>query len=191
MPPQAGLAMLGGIYVASTYSGAITAILLNIPGTPAAVATLLDGHPMSKNGQTTRALALATFASSIGGLVSVLALLFLGPLLARLSLYFGPPEYFILAIFGITVIASLSAGAMAKGLIAGAAGLLISTVGYHPLTGSMRFTFGATALSDGIPLVAALIGLYSIPEVIDMIVQRRHWNPRRARCQPTFQSRST
>ena len=173
MPPQAGLAMLGGIYVASTYSGAITAILLNIPGTPAAVATLLDGHPMSKNGQTTRALALATFGSSIGGLVSVLALLFLGPLLARLSLYFGPPEYFILAIFGITVIASLSAGAMAKGLIAGAAGLLISTVGYHPLTGSMRFTFGATALSDGIPLVAALIGLYSIPEVIDMIAQRR------------------
>ncbi len=173
MPPQAGLAMLGGIYVASTYSGAITAVLLNIPGTPAAVATLLDGYPMSKNGQTTRALALATFGSSIGGLVSVLALLFLGPLLARLSLYFGPPEYFVLAIFGITVIASLSAGAMEKGLIAGAAGLLISTVGYHPLTGSMRFTFGAPALSDGIPLVAALIGLYSIPEVIDMIAHPR------------------
>ena len=171
MPPQAGLAMLGGIYVASTYSGAITAILLNIPGTPAAVATLLDGHPMSKNGQSTRALALATFGSSIGGIVSVLALLFLGPLLARLSLYFGSPEYFMLAIFGITVIASLSAGAMEKGLIAGAAGLLISTVGYHPLTGSMRFTFGAPALADGIPLVAALIGLYSIPEVIDMIAR--------------------
>ncbi|MDJ0712102.1 MAG: tripartite tricarboxylate transporter permease [Woeseiaceae bacterium] len=169
MPPQAGLAMLGGIYVASTYSGAITAILLNIPGTPAAVATLLDGHPMSRNGQSTRALALATFGSSIGGLVSVLALLFLGPMLARLSLYFGPPEYFILAIFGITVIASLSAGAMEKGLIAGAIGLLISTVGYHPLTGSMRFTFDAPVLYDGIPLVAALIGLYSIPEVIDMV----------------------
>ena len=173
MPPQAGLAMLGGIYVASTYSGAITAILLNIPGTPAAVATLLDGHPMSRNGQSTRALALATFGSSIGGLVSVLALLFLGPMLARLSLFFGPPEYFILAIFGITVIASLSAGAMEKGLIAGAAGLLISTVGYHPLTGSMRFTFDAPALYDGVPLVAALIGLYSIPEVIDMITGRQ------------------
>ena len=173
MPPQAGLAMLGGIYVASTYSGAITAVLLNIPGTPAAVATLLDGHPMSRNGQSTRALALATFGSAIGGLVSVLALLFLGPMLARLSLFFGPPEYFILAIFGITVIASLSAGAMEKGLIAGAAGLLISTVGYHPLTGSMRFTFDAPALYDGVPLVAALIGLYSIPEVIDMITGKQ------------------
>ena len=169
MPPQAGLAMLGGIYVASTYSGAITAILLNIPGTPAAVATLLDGNPMSTKGQPTRALALATFGSSIGGLVSVGALLFMGPLLAKLSLFFGPPEYFILAIFGITVIASLSAGAMEKGLIAGAAGLLISTVGYHPLTGEMRYTFGEPSLFDGIPLVAALIGLYSIPEVIGMI----------------------
>jgi len=173
MPPQAGLAMLGGIYVASTYSGAITAVLLNIPGTPAAVATLLDGYPMSQNGHPTKALALVTFGSAIGGLVSVLALLFLGPPLARLSLFFGPPEYFILAVFGITVIASLSAGAMEKGLIAGAAGLLISTIGYHPLTGSLRFTFGAPALADGIPLVAALIGLYSIPEVIDMIAGRR------------------
>ena len=172
MPPQAGLAMLGGIYVASTYSGAITAILLNIPGTPAAVATLLDGHPMSKKGESVRALALATFASSIGGLVSVIALLFLGPILARLSLYFGPPEYFVLAIFGITVIASLSAGAMEKGLIAGALGLLAATIGYHPLTGSMRFTFDVPALYDGIPLVAALIGLYSIPEVIDLIANR-------------------
>ena len=173
MPPQAGLAMLGGIYVASTYSGAITAVLLNIPGTPAAVATLLDGHPMSEKGESTRALALATFGSSIGGVVSVFALLFLGPSLARFSLHFGPPEYFILAIFGITVIASLSAGAMEKGLIAGAAGLLISTIGYHPMTGSMRFTFDVPALYDGIPLVAALIGLYSIPEVVDMIAGQR------------------
>ncbi len=173
MPPQAGLAMLGGIYVASTYSGAITAILLNIPGTPAAVATLLDGNPMSRNGQATRALALATFGSAVGGIISVLALLFIGPLLARLSLFFGPPEYFILAIFGITVIASLSAGAMEKGLIAGGLGLLISTIGYHPLTGDMRYTFDVPALYDGIPLVAALIGLYSIPEVIDMLSGRK------------------
>lgn len=185
MPPQAGLAMLGGIYVASTYSGAITAILLNIPGTPAAVATLLDGHPMSVKGESTRALALATFGSSIGGLVSVAALLFLGPALAKLSLYFGPPEYFVLAIFGITVIASLSAGAMVKGLIAGAAGLLISTVGYHPLTGSMRFTFDMPALYDGIPLVAALIGLYSIPEVIDMVSAKNRQGKEAAKLQST------
>lgn len=172
MPPQVGLAMLGGIYVASTYSGAITAVLLNIPGTPAAVATLLDGYPMSAAGEPTRALALSTFGSAVGGTISVLALLLLGPLLAKVSLYFGSPEYFLLAVFGITVIASLSAGAMIKGLIAGAAGLLLSTVGYHPLTGTMRFTFDIAALYDGIPLVAALIGFYSIPEVIDMIARR-------------------
>ena len=177
MPPQVGLAMLGGIYIASTYSGAITAVLLNIPGTPAAVATLLDGYPMSRTGQPKRALALSTFGSAAGGLISVVALLFLGPVLARISLMFGPPEYFLLAVFGITVIASLSAGTMIKGLIAGCLGLLLSTVGYHPLTGEMRFTFGLPALYDGIPLVAALIGFYSIPEVIEMIAHRSDKTP--------------
>ncbi|GEA51635.1 C4-dicarboxylate ABC transporter permease [Vibrio inusitatus NBRC 102082] len=174
MPPQVGLGMLGGIYVASTYSGAISAILLNIPGTSAAVATLLDGHPMSKSGQSTRALALATFASCIGGFVSVGALLLIAPSLAELSLMFGPTEYFLLAVFGITVIASLSAGAIEKGLIAGACGLLMATVGVHPLTGEMRFTFDSPALYDGIPLIVSLIGLYSIPEVINIIARRKH-----------------
>ena len=181
MPPQVGLAMLGGIYIASTYSGAITAVLLNIPGTPANVATLLDGYPMSRGGEPTRALALSTFGSVVGGLISVLALLFFGPILARVSLFFGPPEYFLLAVFGITVIASLSAGAMVKGLIAGGLGLLMSTVGYHPLTGEMRYTFGIPALYDGIPLVAALIGFYSIPEVIGMISRREGDAPELAR----------
>jgi len=155
MPPQVGLAMLGGIYVASTYSGAISAILLNIPGTPAAVATLLDGHPMSNKGQSTRAIALATFSSCIGGLFSVAALLLIAPLLAEFSLRFGAPEYFLLAVFGITVIASLSNGAMEKGLIAGLLGLLLSTIGNHPLTGEMRFTLDNASLYDGIPLVVA------------------------------------
>lgn len=169
MPPEAGLAMLGGIYLASTYSGSISAIILNIPGTPAAVATLLDGHPMSKRGETTRALALATFGSSIGGMLSVIALLLLAPPLAEFSLKFGSPEYFLLSVFGITVIASLSAGAMSKGLIAGAFGLLLSTIGSHPLTGELRFSFGQPSLYDGIPMVVSLIGLYSIPEVISMM----------------------
>lgn len=173
MPPQVGLAMLGGIYLASTYSGAISAILLNIPGTSAAVATLLDGHPMSQKGQSTRAIALATFGSCAGGLLSVVALLFIAPPLAEFSLLFGSPEYFLLAVFGITVIASLSAGAMEKGLIAGAIGLLLSTIGNHPLTGEMRYTLDLPSLYDGIPLVVSLIGLYSIPEVIDMIARRK------------------
>lgn len=173
LPPQVGLAMLGGIYCASTYSGAISAILLNIPGTAASVATMLDGHPMAKAGQPGRAISLATFASCIGGIASVIALLFLAPQLAEFSLRFGSPEYFLLAVFGITVIASMSAGAMEKGLIAGTLGLIISTVGVHPLTGTMRFTGGLPSLYDGIPLVVSLIGLYSIPEVIDLIKRSR------------------
>ena len=173
LPPQVGLAMLGGIYCASTYSGAISAILLNIPGTAASVATMLDGHPMAKRGEPGRAISLATFASCIGGIASVIALLFLAPQLAEFSLRFGSPEYFLLAVFGITVIASMSAGAMEKGLIAGALGLIMSTVGVHPLTGSMRFTGGMPSLYDGIPLVVSLIGLYSIPEVIDLIKRSR------------------
>lgn len=172
MPPQVGLAMLGGIYLASTYSGAISAILLNIPGTPAAVATLLDGYPMTKNGESTRALALATFGSSVGGVISTIALLFIAPPLAEFSLRFGSPEYFLLAVFGITVISSLSGKAVEKGLIAGICGLFLSTIGNHPLTGFMRFSYDIPALFDGIPLVVSLIGLYSIPEVIDMLCQR-------------------
>ena len=169
MPPEAGLAMLGGIYLASTYSGSISAILLNIPGTPAAVATLLDGHPMSKRGESTRALSLATFGSSIGGVLSIIMLFLMAPPLAEFSLKFGAPEYFLLAVFGITVIASLSAGAMEKGLLAGSFGLLLSTIGTHPVTGDLRFSFNAPVLYDGIPMVVSLIGLYSIPEVISMI----------------------
>ncbi len=172
MPPTVGLAMLGGVYVASTYSGAISAILFNIPGTPSAVATLLDGYPMAQQGQPMRALAIATFGSAIGGVLSVLALLLLAPMLATFSLRFVPPEFFLLAVFGITVIASLSAGAMEKGLIAGGLGLLLSTIGSHPITGDMRFTAGLPSLYDGVPLVVALIGLYSIPEVIDLVARR-------------------
>ena len=173
MSPEVGLAMLGGIYLASTYSGAISAILLNIPGTPAAVATLLDGYPMTKKGQSTRALAIATFGSCVGGLLSVVALLFIAPPLAEFSLRFGSPEYFLLAVFGITVIASLSGQDVEKGLIAGVFGLALSTIGIHPLTGFMRFTYDIPALFDGIPLVVSLIGLYSIPEVIDMLTRRK------------------
>lgn len=169
MPPAIGMAMLGGIYLASTYSGSISAILLNIPGTPAAVATLQDGYPLTQKGESTRALAIVTFASCVGGLLSVFALLFIAPPLAAFSLRFGSPEYFLLAVFGITVISSLAGDAVEKGLIAGVIGLLLSIIGMHPLTGFMRFTYDIPALYDGIPLVISLIGLYSIPEVIAMV----------------------
>ncbi len=180
MSPSEGLALLGAIYCSSTYSGAISAILLNIPGTPANCCTLLDGFPMTQNAQSGRAIALATSSSAVGGFLSIFALLFLAPPLAEFALQFGAQEYFLLAIFGISVIASLSGQYMLKGLFAGCLGLLMSIVGMHPLTGDVRFTFGFAELYNGMPLVIALIGLYSIPEVISNFYE----------CAQNMQSRS-
>lgn len=167
--PAIGLALLGGIYLASTFSGSISAILLNIPGTPSAVATCQDGYPMTRNGKAGRAVGLSVFASCIGGIFSAIVLLFMAPVLSELSLMLGAPEYFLLALFGVTIIASLSEGNMLKSLMGGVLGLIISLIGMHPLTGEMRLTLGQPSLYDGIPLVITLIGLYSIPEVISIL----------------------
>lgn len=167
--PAVGLALLGGIYLSSTFSGAISAILLNIPGTPSAVATCWDGYPLTKKGQGGRAISIAVFSSCLGGLFSTLVLLFLAPLLSELSLLLGAHEYFLLAVFGVTIIASLSDGDILKSLIAGIFGLVLSMVGMHSMTGEMRLTFDIPVLFDGIPLVIALIGLYSIPEVVELL----------------------
>lgn len=173
MSPDKGLALLGAIYCSSTYAGAISAILINIPGTPANCCTIFDGYPMTKMGQSDRAIALATIASAIGGFLSIFALLFLAPPLASLALEFGPQEYFLLALFGVSIIASLSEKNVLKGFFSGFLGLFLSIIGMHPLTGYMRFTFGIPELYSGIPLVLALIGLYSIPEVIEMLGDKR------------------
>ncbi len=173
MSPAAGLALLGAIYCSSTYSGAISAILINIPGTPSNCCTLLDGYPMTKRGKSSLAIALTTSASAVGGFLSIFALLFLAPPLAEFALQFGAQEYFLLALFGVSVIASLSETNMIKGLWAGALGLFLSTIGMHPITGDIRFTMGIAELYNGLSLVIALIGLYSIPEVIESIQSLR------------------
>ncbi len=169
MSPEMGLALLGAIYCSSTYSGAISAILINIPGTPANCCTILDGYPMTQKGESGRAIALATSASAFGGFISIFALLFMAPPLAEFALKFGAQEYFLLALFGVSVIASLSDRNMLKGLWAGALGLFLSIIGMHPLTGDVRFTAGIAELYSGLPIVIALIGLYSIPEVISSL----------------------
>ncbi|NYT84910.1 tripartite tricarboxylate transporter permease [Pollutimonas harenae] len=168
-PPEIGLALLGGIYLASTFSGSISAILLNIPGTPSAVATCQDGYPMSQQGKAGRAIGLSVYASCLGGLFSTIVLLFMAPALSEFSLMLGAPEYFLLALFGVTIIASLSEGDMLKSMIGGVLGLIISVIGMHPMTGEMRLTFDMPVLYDGLPLVISLIGLYSVPEVISLI----------------------
>jgi putative tricarboxylic transport membrane protein len=173
MNPASGLILLGALFGGAMYGGSIAAILINTPGTPSAAATVLDGYPMAKKGLAGQALRESVFASFLGGIMGVTVLLFFAPPLAKISLLFGPPEYFLLAIFALTIIASLSEKALIKGFLAGVFGLMISTIGMDPLLGFPRFTFGLKDLVDGIELVPALIGLFSIPEVLEIIKSHR------------------
>lgn len=167
--PASALILLGAIYTGAIYGGAYSAILLNTPGTPSAIATTFDGYPMARRGDGDLAVTLACLASVIGGLVGAFFLLTLAPLLAHVALAFGPVEYFWLAIFGLSLIAALSEGNLFKGLAGGALGLLLSTVGVAEVSADIRMTFGSTILLGGIQAVAALIGLYCVPVLIDLV----------------------
>ncbi len=169
MPPASGLIALGAVYTGAIYGGAYSAILLNTPGTPSAIATTFDGFPMAKRGDGDLAITLACLASVFGGLVGAMFLLLLAPPLARFALAFGPVEYFWLAVFGLSLIASLSEGSTLKALVGGAAGLLLGTVGMAEVGGDIRYVGDFKALLGGIDVVAALIGLYCVPVLIDLV----------------------
>ncbi len=169
MAPVHGLVLLGAIYTSAIYGGSFSAILINTPGTPSAIATTFDGYPMARRGEAYRAIVIATISSVMGGLIGVAFLFFLSPPLARASLHFGPPEYFWLAIFGLTIIATVSPRSTLKGLIGGAIGLLIATIGISPIDGATRYTFGTLSLQGGVSLIPALIGFFCIPEVLRMV----------------------
>ncbi|WP_422369010.1 tripartite tricarboxylate transporter permease [Pelagibius sp.] len=171
MDPASGLIALGAVYTGAIYGGAYAAILVNTPGTPAAIATAMDGFPMAKRGDGDLAVTLSCLASVVGGLVGALALLFLAPPLSQIALAFGPVEYFWLAIFGLSLIATLSAGHTLMGIIGGCIGLLLSTVGSAVVGGDVRYTFGQTQLLGGIPIIPAMIGLYCIPVLIDLVIR--------------------
>ncbi len=172
MEPAAALIFLVAIYCAGAYGGSIAAILIGIPGTGAAVATTIDGHPLAKKGQAGYALFLATVFSVLGGLVSSLVLLFAAPQLARLAVKFGPGEFLALGIFGITTVASMSESKSAlRGLISGTFGLLLSVVGLSPLMGAPRFTFGLYEIIDGFPLVPVFIGLFGFGSILTASVK--------------------
>ncbi|MEW6049072.1 MAG: tripartite tricarboxylate transporter permease [Bacillota bacterium] len=173
MDPTRGLIALGAIYMAAIYGGAFSAILINAPGTPSSIGTTFDGYPMARQGRGEQAIITATIASVTGGLIGVLFLAFLAPPLASVSLKFGPPEYFWLAVFGLTIVASLSSGSLLKGAIGALFGLLLSTVGIAPIGGDVRFTFGQPELQAGVELVVALIGFFCIPEIITMAANAR------------------
>jgi putative tricarboxylic transport membrane protein len=167
--PDSALIALGAIYTGAIYGGAYSAVLLNTPGTPSAIATTFDGYPMAKKGDGDLAITLACLASVIGGLIGAAFLLLLAPPLARFSLEFGPVEYFWLAILGLTLIGSLSEGSVLKGLAGGGAGLLLGTIGVAEVGGDIRYVGDFKALLGGIDVVSGLIGLYCVPVLIDLV----------------------
>lgn len=165
LPPIQGLLMLMGIFTGGIYGGSISGILIRTPGTPAAAATLLDGYPMSQRGEAGKAIGIGTVASFVGGTIGALAMAFLAPQIAQFGLRFGPPEFFALAIFGLTMIISISGESLLKGAIAALVGLLLTTIGFDPLSGVPRFTLDNENLLGGITFIPALIGMFGFAQV--------------------------
>jgi putative tricarboxylic transport membrane protein len=163
---NSALALISGIYLGGVYGGSRSAILLNIPGAPAAIATGLDGYPLAKRGEAGTAIGLTTVVSVLGGFIGILALAVAAPAVAGLALKFAPRDYLMLAIWGILLVGSLSGDSLAKGVFAGALGVLIGSVGLDPMTAEPRFTFGSLQLTAGISYVAAMIGFFGVSEVL-------------------------
>lgn len=166
MPAIPGMMFLLGIYCAGGYGGSVSAILINTPGTPHAAATMLDGHPLSQKGRTKAALKIALYASAFGGVFSALMLLFLGPQVARVAAQLGTPEYFMVCVFGLTIIAGVSGKSIVRGLLSACLGLFIACIGSDPMTSYDRFTFGNSRLYLGMDLAVCLIGLFALVEVL-------------------------
>ncbi len=165
MSPLNAMILLVAVYSAANYGGTITAIAINTPGTPSAIVSTFDGYPLTKQGKPGRALGASVMASVVGGFMGTIILVFFSVPLAKAALTFGPPEYFALAIFGLTIISSLSTGNYIKAFIATLIGLLLNTIGMDPFTGYLRFTFGFAELADGFSFIPALIGLFALSEI--------------------------
>ncbi len=165
MSTESSVGLFLGIYVTSVYGGSISAILINTPGTPQSAATVLDGYPMARAGRADLAVGWATLSSLIGGIFSLIVLIVAAPLLARVSVAFGPAAIFALILFALTCIAWVSRASPAKGLMAGMIGLFLTTIGPDDLTGYTRFDFGLSVLAGGLSLIPVLIGLFALSEV--------------------------
>ncbi len=166
LEPVPAIALLSALYCAGTFGGSITAILINAPGAPPSVATAFDGYPMALKGEAGRALGMAAFASTAGGIFSVIVLLFAAPVLARVAYGFGPPEYFALAVFGLSMLSTIGGESPLKNLIGGCLGLMIATLGVDLTTGVERFAFGVPEFYDGIDFIPVLIGLFAVTEIL-------------------------
>lgn len=166
MEPVHAIAVLATIYVAATFAGSITAILINTPGTSAAAATTFDGYPLAQRGEAGRALGVAVVSSTVGGIFSIIVLCIAAPLLARVAYEFRPPEYFALTLFGLSMLASISAGGAVKNLIGGVFGVWLATIGAEKSTSIERFMFGNYELYEGLSFVPVMIGLFALSELL-------------------------
>lgn len=165
MDPVHAITVLATIYVSATFAGSITAILINTPGTSAAAATTFDGYPLAQRGEAGRALGVAVVSSTAGGVFSVVVLCVAAPLLARVAYEFRPPEYFALTLFGLSMLASISAGGAVRNLIGGVFGVWLATIGAERATGIERFMFGNYELYEGLSFVPVFIGLFAMSEL--------------------------
>ncbi len=170
--PVTGVLLLLGIYKGGLYGGSISAILLKAPGTPAASCTVIDGFPMAQKGEAKRALDMALYASCIADFISNLALILLTGFLASFALSFGPPEFFTLILFSLTIIAGVSGDSLPRGLISACLGLLLATVGLDTIYGTERMIFGNYELMSGFNFIPVLIGLFALPEIIDHFARK-------------------
>ncbi len=167
MQPVTGILLLLGVYKGGNYGGSIPAILISTPGTPAAACTVLDGYPLAQQGKANKALHMALYASVVADFVSNISLIFFAAFIASFALRFGPPEFFTLILFSLTIIAGVAGDSLAKGVVSAAFGLLLATIGLDLIYGTERFVFGEVELLGGLKFIPVLIGLFAMPLVID------------------------
>jgi len=170
--PESGIIMMAGIYYGSMYGGSTTAVLVNIPGEAASVVTCIDGHEMAKRGRAGPALGIAALGSFVAGTFAIVALMLVAPLLAKVAVAFGPPEYFSLMVLGLTILSFLTQGSMAKALLMAAVGVVIGLIGLDQINAMPRLTFDRLELVDGIGLVPVVMGLFGVAEILANIEQQ-------------------
>jgi putative tricarboxylic transport membrane protein len=167
------IALLVGTYIGGMTGGSVSAILIGVPGTPSAAATVLDGYPMRQSGKASLALGLAVISSTIGGLISLFIMVVSVDLVSRLAIKFGPAEIFALVVFGMSTICGLAEKSLVRGLISGVLGLMLMTIGLDEITGDQRLTFGTVTFQQGVNLVVAMIGLFAVPHLIQTFATYR------------------
>jgi len=172
MSPIEAFAFLLGMFVVTSNTGELTSILFGVPGEGTTAASILDGHPMAKRGEAGRALGASLASSGIGAIIGAIVLAVSLPIVRPLVLTFQSPELFALTVLGVTFIASLSGGSLSKGVLMAGFGFLLSTVGPSPATGIFRYTFGQVYMHDGVGLVPMALGLFALPEIIDLAIRR-------------------